>query len=78
MLPRIDAQQWRELAHHGVLVGVRPDENLPSLVVLDEPRPSAPLDPRQRGVELGLEGPEVAVRCFDCGLLENSISNLNT
>lgn len=55
MLPRIDAQERRELAHHGVLVGIRPDQNLARLVVLDKPRPSAPLDTRQRCVELGLE-----------------------
>ena len=68
MLPRVNTQKWRVLAHNRVLVGVRPDLDLARLAVLDKPRPSAPLDTCQRGVELGLEGCEVAVGCLDCGL----------
>jgi hypothetical protein len=61
VLPSIDPQKRRELAHHGVLVRIRPDEDLSRLVILDQPRPSAALDAGQRGVEFGLERAEVAV-----------------
>jgi hypothetical protein len=61
MLPRIDPQERYVLAHHRILVGIRPDLHLPGLVVLDEPRPPAPLDPRQCCVELCLEGCEVTI-----------------
>jgi hypothetical protein len=68
MLPSIDTQQRRVLAHNWVLVGVGPNLNQSSLVVLDEPCPSTALNACERGIELGLEGGEIAVRGFDCGL----------
>lgn len=68
MLPGINTQKWRVLADHRVLVGIRPDLDLASFVVLDEPCPSAPLDACQRSIELGLEGRKVAIGCLDCGL----------
>lgn len=68
MLPSVDAQQRRELAHDGILVGVGADEDLSRLGVLDEPRPAAALDAGEGGVELVSEGGEGAVRGLDCGL----------
>lgn len=65
MLPGIDAQQRRVLAHNRVLVSIGPDLKQAGLVVLDEPRPPTALDAGERGVELGLEGGEVAVRGVD-------------
>jgi hypothetical protein len=65
MLPRIDAQQRRELTHDRVLIGICADQDLTGLVVFDEPGPSAALDTGKRGVELGLEGGEVLVGGFN-------------
>jgi hypothetical protein len=74
MLPSIDTQQRCVLAHNWVLVGISLNLNLSSLVVLDEPRPSTALDTGKSGVELGLEGVEIAVGSFNCGLLVPDIS----
>ena len=74
MLLSIDAQERRVLAHDWVLIGIRSDLHLSGLVVLDEPCPSAALDTCESGVELGLEGGEVAIRGFDGGLRTRNIS----
>ena len=68
MLPSVDAEQWSELAHNGILVGVGADEHLSRLGILDEPGPAAALDAGKGGVEFVAEGGEGAVRCLDCGL----------
>jgi hypothetical protein len=44
MLPGVNAQQGRELAHDRILVGVGADEDLAGLVVLDKPGPAGALD----------------------------------
>jgi hypothetical protein len=51
------------------LIGICTDLNLTSFVVLDEPRPSTPLDTCQCGVELCLEGGEITIAGFDGGLV---------
>lgn len=76
MLPSIDAQQWRELAHYRVLICIRADEHLSSLIILYKPRPAAPLDTGQSGVEFRFEGGEVAVGAFNGGLFKSSVSSL--
>jgi len=69
MLPSINTQQRGVFSNNRVLIGICADLNLASLVVLDEPRPSTALDTCQCGVELCLEGREIAVAGFDGGLV---------
>lgn len=61
MFPGIDAKEWSELSHDGILVGVCPDDHLPGLCVLDEPCPSRALDASEGGIELLLQGVNTAV-----------------
>lgn len=68
MLPSVDAQQRRELADDGILVGVGADEHLSRLGVFDEPGPAAALNAGEGGVEFVFEGGDGAVGAFDCGL----------
>lgn len=67
MLPGVDTQDGAELSDDRVLVGIRLDAHLAGLGILHQPRPAAPLDARERGVELLLEGIEAAVRVVDGG-----------
>ena len=68
MLPSINTQQWSILAHDGILVGICANLDLSRLVVLDQPCPPAALNAREGRVEFSLEGSEIAVGGFDCGL----------
>lgn len=68
MLPSINTQQWCVLANNRILVGICANLDLSSLVILYEPCPSASLDTSEGGVELCLEGGEVAIGCLNCSL----------
>ena len=68
MLPSINTQQRRILAHNRILIRICSNLNLSCLVILDQPCPATTLDTGESGVEFGLERGEIAVRGFDCGL----------
>ena len=61
MLPRIHTHERPELPDHRILICVRLDADRPRLRILHQPRPTAALDARERGVELLFHGVEAAV-----------------
>lgn len=65
MLPRINSQDGPELPHHGVLIRIRPYVHASGLRILDQPRPAASLDARQRSIELLLERIQAAIAVVD-------------
>lgn len=68
MLPGIDPQKRHVLPHDGILIRIRLHLHFARLLVLDEPRPSAPLDPRQLRVHHLLESVERSVTRVDSPL----------
>lgn len=67
MFPRIDTQQRHMFPRHRVLVRQRHNLQLSRLLVLHEPAPSTPLDPRQRRIDDLLERVVGAPRGVDAG-----------
>jgi hypothetical protein len=61
MLPRINPQNRSKLPNNRILIRIRANLNTPRLRILHQPRPPAPLNPRQRGIELLLERIQTAV-----------------
>lgn len=61
VLPSIHTQNWAELAHDRILVGICLDLDAARLCILDQPCPTATLDTRQRRVELLLESIQATV-----------------
>jgi hypothetical protein len=65
VLPRINTEDRTELSDNRVLVGIRPNLDSTRLRILDQPRPAAALNSRERSVELLLESVEAAVAVVD-------------
>jgi hypothetical protein len=65
MLPRINPQNRPKLPNHRILIRIRPNLHTPRLHILHQPRPSTPLDARQRAIELLLERVQASIAIID-------------
>lgn len=65
MLPRINPQNRPKLPNDRILIRIRLNTHSPRLRILHQPRPTRPLNPRERGIKLLLERIQAPIPIID-------------